>query len=126
MASEAARVLVVDDDVEYAQNIARLRDEWNSEADSLTSPQHRDLLTQAEVIGIVNEASAPTDVVVTVAEGLITSNSWQYFRVDVPTNLPGWRVVLYSTKEWKKTRLVYFSPDAEEWERRYAPELQPA
>ena len=36
------------------------------------------------------------------------------------------RVVLYSTKEWKKTRLVSFSPDAEEWERRYAPELQPA
>jgi siroheme decarboxylase len=36
------------------------------------------------------------------------------------------RVVLYSTKEWKKTRLVYFSPDAEEWERRHAPELQPA
>jgi DNA-binding Lrp family transcriptional regulator len=36
------------------------------------------------------------------------------------------RIVLYSTKEWKKTRLVYFSSDAEEWERRYAPELQPA
>lgn len=36
------------------------------------------------------------------------------------------RIVLYSTKEWKKTRLVYFSADAEEWERRYAPELQPA
>ncbi|HVG87776.1 MAG TPA: hypothetical protein VM823_02315 [Gaiellales bacterium] len=36
------------------------------------------------------------------------------------------RIVLYSTKEWKKTRLVYFSNDAEEWERRYAPELQPA
>jgi siroheme decarboxylase len=36
------------------------------------------------------------------------------------------RVVLYSTKEWKKTRLVYFSPDAEEWERQHAPELQPA
>jgi DNA-binding Lrp family transcriptional regulator len=35
------------------------------------------------------------------------------------------RIVLYSTKEWKKTRLVYFSPDAEEWERRHAPELQP-
>jgi DNA-binding Lrp family transcriptional regulator len=35
------------------------------------------------------------------------------------------RVVLYSTREWKKTRLVYFSPDAEEWERRHAPELQP-
>src|SRR6185436_8303788 len=33
------------------------------------------------------------------------------------------RVVLYSTKEWKKTRLVYFSSDAEEWERRHAPEL---
>jgi DNA-binding Lrp family transcriptional regulator len=36
------------------------------------------------------------------------------------------RIVLYSTKEWKKTRLVYFSQDAEEWERRHAPELQPA
>ena len=36
----------------------------------------------------------------------------------------GERVVLYSTKEWKKTRLVYFSPDAEEWERRHAPELR--
>ncbi|HUZ83997.1 MAG TPA: hypothetical protein VMU66_04835 [Gaiellales bacterium] len=36
------------------------------------------------------------------------------------------RIVLYSTKEWKKTRLVYFSADAEEWERRHAPELQPA
>ncbi len=33
------------------------------------------------------------------------------------------RTVLYSTKEWKKTRLVYFSSDAEEWERRHAPEL---
>jgi siroheme decarboxylase len=33
------------------------------------------------------------------------------------------RIVLYSTKEWKKTRLVYFSPDAEEWERSHAPEL---
>jgi siroheme decarboxylase len=36
------------------------------------------------------------------------------------------RITLYSTKEWKKTRLVYFSPDAEEWERLNAPELQPA
>jgi siroheme decarboxylase len=35
------------------------------------------------------------------------------------------RIVLYSTKEWKKTRLVYFSPDAEEWERRHAPEREP-
>ena len=36
------------------------------------------------------------------------------------------RITLYSTKEWKKTRLVYFSPDAEQWEREHAPELQPA
>ncbi len=33
----------------------------------------------------------------------------------------GDRVVLYSTKEWKKTRLVYFSPDAEQWEQAHAP-----
>ena len=31
------------------------------------------------------------------------------------------RIVLYSTKEWKKTRLGLLPPDAEEWERRHAP-----
>ena len=55
---------------EYGQRIARLRDEWTREADGLTAPQGGDMLTQAEVIGIVNDKSAPTDVVVCAAGSL--------------------------------------------------------
>ena len=55
---------------EYGQRIARLRDEWTKEADTLTAPQGGDVLTQAEVIGIVNDKSAPTDVVVCAAGSL--------------------------------------------------------
>jgi 3D-(3,5/4)-trihydroxycyclohexane-1,2-dione acylhydrolase (decyclizing) len=55
---------------EYGQRIARLRDEWTREADTLTAPQGGDVLTQAEVIGIVNDKSAPTDVVVCAAGSL--------------------------------------------------------
>jgi 3D-(3,5/4)-trihydroxycyclohexane-1,2-dione acylhydrolase (decyclizing) len=55
---------------EYGQRIDRLRDEWTREADTLTAPQGGDVLTQAEVIGIVNDKSAPTDVVVCAAGSL--------------------------------------------------------
>jgi 3D-(3,5/4)-trihydroxycyclohexane-1,2-dione acylhydrolase (decyclizing) len=54
----------------YAEQIARLRQEWNTEAGSLIAPQGGDLLTQAEVIGIVNDTSAPKDVVVCAAGSL--------------------------------------------------------
>ncbi len=30
-------------------------------------------------------------------DGMIAPGSWQYFRMDTPTNLAGWRAVLYST-----------------------------
>ena len=55
---------------EYGQAIARLRDEWNTEADGLTAPQGGDLLTQAEVIRVVNDTSNPKDVVVCAAGSL--------------------------------------------------------
>jgi len=55
---------------EYGQKIARLRDEWQKEAARLTAPQGGDVLTQAEVIGIVNEKSSPKDVVVCAAGSL--------------------------------------------------------
>jgi 3D-(3,5/4)-trihydroxycyclohexane-1,2-dione acylhydrolase (decyclizing) len=54
----------------YSEEIARLRQEWNTEAGSLIAPQGGDLLTQAEVIGIVNDTSAPKDVVVCAAGSL--------------------------------------------------------
>ena len=54
----------------YADKIARLRQAWNEEADGLTAPQGGDLLTQAEVIGLVNEKSSPKDVVVCAAGSL--------------------------------------------------------
>lgn len=34
---------------------------------------------------------------VTATHGVLTSNSWHYFRIDAPTNLPRWRIVLHST-----------------------------
>ena len=55
---------------DYAEKIDRLRQEWDTETDSLTAPQGRDLLTQAEVIGVVNTSSAPRDVVVCAAGSL--------------------------------------------------------
>jgi 3D-(3,5/4)-trihydroxycyclohexane-1,2-dione acylhydrolase (decyclizing) len=53
----------------YAAEVARLEEEWDRAVDEIravTGPE----LTQANVIGIVNEASDPRDVVVCAAGGL--------------------------------------------------------
>src|SRR5437867_2363861 len=42
-------------------------------------------------------ARPATKSLVTLVNATITSNSWQYFRIDAATNLLGWRLVLYST-----------------------------
>jgi 3D-(3,5/4)-trihydroxycyclohexane-1,2-dione acylhydrolase (decyclizing) len=54
---------------EYADEVARLSDEWEQTVDAAYHPQHSKtgLLTQAEVIGRVNELSEPRDVVVCAA-----------------------------------------------------------
>ncbi len=55
---------------DYRQRVARLRAEWNTEVDRLTHPPPAPGISQAEVIGIVNDFSRPEDVVVCAAGSL--------------------------------------------------------
>jgi 3D-(3,5/4)-trihydroxycyclohexane-1,2-dione acylhydrolase (decyclizing) len=48
----------------------RLKDEWDQAVDTIRAVTAPDALTQANVIGMVNEASNPEDVVVCAAGGL--------------------------------------------------------
>ncbi|SPT56912.1 3D-(3,5/4)-trihydroxycyclohexane-1,2-dione acylhydrolase (decyclizing) [Actinomadura madurae] len=51
----------------YRDEARTLTAEWNATVDRAFEPQNRELLTQAEVIGAVNDASEPQDVVVCAA-----------------------------------------------------------
>ena len=66
--AEALRGYRVED--EYAARIARLRDEWDAEVDGLVRLVSSPPLSQAEVIGLVNRAAGPRDVVVGAAGSL--------------------------------------------------------
>jgi 3D-(3,5/4)-trihydroxycyclohexane-1,2-dione acylhydrolase (decyclizing) len=54
-------------DVEYRQLAARLNGEWDEEVSRLYNLGHKPLPAQSEVIGAVNDAARPTDVVVCAA-----------------------------------------------------------
>jgi 3D-(3,5/4)-trihydroxycyclohexane-1,2-dione acylhydrolase (decyclizing) len=51
----------------YRDEVLRLNREWNEEVERLYTLEHRPLPAQSEVIGAVNAASAPHDVVVCAA-----------------------------------------------------------
>ena len=55
---------------EYRDHVARLRRDWIAEVDRLTGRGGRVPLPQAEIIGAVNSASGPRDVVVCAAGSL--------------------------------------------------------
>ncbi len=55
---------------DYAATVARYRAEWTQEVERLFSLGHQPLPAQSEVIGAVNEASGPRDVVVAAAGSL--------------------------------------------------------
>ncbi|HEX6288962.1 MAG TPA: 3D-(3,5/4)-trihydroxycyclohexane-1,2-dione acylhydrolase (decyclizing) [Herpetosiphonaceae bacterium] len=55
---------------EYRQRVATLRDEWEREVDRIYRLGHGPVISQGEVIGIVNEFSRPQDVVVCAAGSL--------------------------------------------------------
>jgi 3D-(3,5/4)-trihydroxycyclohexane-1,2-dione acylhydrolase (decyclizing) len=55
---------------EYADEVGRLKHEWDRAVDRIRAVTSPDALTQGNVIGIVNEASNPEDVVVCAAGGL--------------------------------------------------------
>jgi 3D-(3,5/4)-trihydroxycyclohexane-1,2-dione acylhydrolase (decyclizing) len=54
-------------DVAYRERLAALRREWHAEVDRVTHLGHGPLMSQAEVIGALNEVMAPTDVIVNAA-----------------------------------------------------------
>ena len=54
----------------YATRVAEFRDAWEKEVDRLHNPSGTDLISQGEVIGVVNEISGPRDVLVCAAGSL--------------------------------------------------------
>jgi 3D-(3,5/4)-trihydroxycyclohexane-1,2-dione acylhydrolase (decyclizing) len=52
---------------EYRERVARLNREWDEEVTRLYNIRHQPLPAQSEVIGAVNDAARPTDVVVCAA-----------------------------------------------------------
>jgi 3D-(3,5/4)-trihydroxycyclohexane-1,2-dione acylhydrolase (decyclizing) len=57
-------------DAAYGDQVERLKAEWNRAVDQLRAVETPASLTQANVIGIVNDASEPRDVIVCAAGGL--------------------------------------------------------
>ena len=55
---------------EYGDRVESLKAEWDAAVDSIRAVETPENLTQANVIGIVNEASGPRDVVVCAAGGM--------------------------------------------------------
>ena len=54
----------------YRSEISRLRNEWATEVDRIYSRRHGPPLSQGEVIGLLNEALGPRDVIVCAAGSL--------------------------------------------------------
>lgn len=63
--SEAVQGYRVSDDL--TQRVAKFNDEWETEVERIYNLGHRPILSQGEVIGAVNEGSAPNDVMVCAA-----------------------------------------------------------
>jgi len=55
---------------EYASRIASFKEQWSAETERLFNQRHGPPISQSEVIGIVNQFSKPTDVVVCAAGSL--------------------------------------------------------
>ena len=52
---------------DYAAEVSRLVDRWNATVDEAFTTRHSPMPSQSEVIGVVNEVTEPTDVVVCAA-----------------------------------------------------------
>lgn len=67
----------------YASEVASLRDEWNSIVDGLTDTGRGGQITQAQVMGIVNDAAGPKDVVINAA-GSMPGDLLKIWRAEDP------------------------------------------
>ncbi len=68
---------------EYSARVAGLRRQWDAEVDGYYHPERGGAITQAEVIGAVNEFSGPRDVVV-CASGSLTGDLHKLWRTRDP------------------------------------------
>jgi hypothetical protein len=71
--------------------VLRVRTPANSQSHAFT------VTVTTNVTDLRSFARPATKPLVTATSGILLSNSWHYFRVDAPTNLPRWRIVLHST-----------------------------
>ncbi len=78
-------------EVTLTNYVLRVRTPTNSLTHAFT------VTVATNVAGLRTAALPATKVISAYTDGVLTSNSWQFFRIDAPTNLPGWRAVLYST-----------------------------
>lgn len=63
-----------------------------------TSLAHTFTVTVATNLAGLRSATHPvTKALVTTNQGALAASTWHYYRVEIPTNLPGWRVILTST-----------------------------
>lgn len=69
----------------YGSEIARLRSEWAAEVDRIYSRRHGPPLSQGEVVGILNAALGPRDVIVNAA-GSLPGDLHKLWRTRDPKN----------------------------------------
>jgi large repetitive protein len=70
--------------------VLRVRTPTNSAAHSYTVTV---VSNQTDLRSLARPTTKP---IVGTAQGAVTPGSWQYFRIDITTNLPGWRILLNS------------------------------
>jgi 3D-(3,5/4)-trihydroxycyclohexane-1,2-dione acylhydrolase (decyclizing) len=68
---------------DYRDTVAKLRAEWDAEVDRIIAPRGQPVLTQHEVLGLLNLALAPGDVIVCAA-GSLPGDLHRYWRTRRP------------------------------------------
>jgi len=69
----------------YRDEVARLRSEWTAEIDRVVAPRGAAVLSQHEVLGLLNRFADPADVVVCAA-GSLPGDLHRYWRTRLPNS----------------------------------------
>jgi len=78
-------------DVKTTNYVLRVQTPTNSQTHSYT------VTVTPNEAGLRTASKPATKALVSSAQGSLTPSSWHYFRVDVPTNISGWKLTLSST-----------------------------
>src|SRR2546426_1450498 len=71
--------------------VLRMRTPTNSLTHSFT------VTVLTNVTDMRTAGRAATKSLVTTNQGALNAGGWHYFRIEIPTNVPGWRIILNST-----------------------------